>query len=230
MDVDVVHAASITVDNSPWSNYKESDYTLQQWHNACLIHLHSGPVTTKAMCKLPVKTPSGVVNAQAVAAATAALHGARAPLVAPPAQKAAAAKALVRLYNQMGKQPPPSLLHSDNEEDAKAFIEHFGVRGMKWGVRKRSTITPSSDYKKTAHLRNRHPAELSNKQIQKINERINLEQNYRRLNPTRVKRGQDKAKLLLESAMLATTAFAVWHNRKDVKEMIKLGIKATKLG
>ena len=83
------------------------------------------------------------------------------------------------------------------------FLEHHGVKGMKWGVRKSGTRKTSSDYKKTAKLRNRHPAELSNKQLKSINERINLEQNYRRLNPSKIKTG-----IVAVSGLLATAELA----------------------
>lgn len=82
------------------------------------------------------------------------------------------------------------------------FIAHYGVKGMRWGVRKQRTT--SSDYKKTAHLRNRRPSELTNKQLKSVNERVNLEANYRRLHPHTVDRGEKRAKELLK--VLGTAA------------------------
>lgn len=116
------------ISEKPWSDYTKADYTIEQWHAACLIHLHQGPPTSKDQCKLPIKTPNGALNRNGVHAATAALHGARTPLQAPPDQKAKAALALLRAYHQLGEKPPPSLVH-DN-------LEHHGVKGQKWGVRK----------------------------------------------------------------------------------------------
>jgi hypothetical protein len=109
---EVVERALSHVSEKPWSDYTKSDYTIEQWHAACLIHLHDGPPTSKSECKLPVKTPSGALNRNGVHAAAAALAGARSPLKAPPEQKTKAANALRRYYSQLGETPPDSLKQS----------------------------------------------------------------------------------------------------------------------
>lgn len=130
--------ATISVSTKPWSAYTEADYSITQWHNACLIHQHTGPPTSKAQCKLPVKTPDGVVNKNGVFAAAAALAGARSPIKATAQQKAEAGRKLVTLYRQIGAQPPPSLTGTKHSMDHQVddFLEHFGVLGMKWGIRR----------------------------------------------------------------------------------------------
>lgn len=100
------------ISEKPWSDYTEADYTLEQWHNACLIHQHQGPPTSKNQCKLPVKTPSGALSRAGVHAAAAALAGARAELKATPEEKAKAAAALRRYYAQLEEEPPASLAQS----------------------------------------------------------------------------------------------------------------------
>lgn len=79
------------------------------------------------------------------------------------------------------------------------YLEHFGVKGMKWGVRRsgrgRSARgetdeggqrrKPSSDSKKTSALTTRAPDQLTTKQLQAVNKRLELERNYSRLNPTK---------------------------------------------
>lgn len=120
-------AASISVSNRPWSSFTEADYTLQQWHNACLIHLHDGPPTSKNQCKLPVKTPDGVVNKNGIFAAAAALAGARTALQAPIAKKAEAARALIALYQKIGAKPPPSLFALGHSMNVGAFLAHHGI-------------------------------------------------------------------------------------------------------
>lgn len=127
------------ISEKPWGEISEADYTIEQWHNACLIHLHDGPPTSKSQCKLPVKTPNGALNRDGVHAAAGALAGARAPLKAPPDQKAKAAAALRRYYSQLDEKPPESLMrHTDSVED---ILEHVGVKGMRWGVRKESNLS-----------------------------------------------------------------------------------------
>lgn len=89
-----------------------------------------------------------------------------------------------------------------NESDVKEFIAHYGTKGMKWGVRKPRRV--SSDYKQTSNLRGRNPSELTNKQLKSVNERVQLEVNYRRLHPHTINRGNVKAKEIL--AVLGTAA------------------------
>lgn len=182
--------------DKPWSMYKASDYSIEQWHASCLIHQHDGAPTSKSECKLPIKTPNGAVNKNGVYAAAAALGGARGGVNASPEQKSSAAKVLIRHYREMDKEPPPALLkHSDFND----FLSHVGKKGMKWGVRRgpKTPIKTSSEHKKVAELRKKTTSQLTNKQIKTANERMNLEVNFRRLNPDAKARGKMKVKALL---------------------------------
>lgn len=113
------------ISEKPWGDYTEADYTLEQWHNACLIHQHVGPPTSKNRCKLPVKTPSGALNRNGVHAAAAALAGARTPLKASAEEKAKAAAALRRYYAQLGETPPDSLAQSAQSVIDNILV-HYG--------------------------------------------------------------------------------------------------------
>ena len=68
-----------------------------------------------------------------------------------------------------------------NEND----LVHYGVKGMKWGKRKdTSSRAPSSDdHTEVAALRRQETRTLSNKDLKKVNERLQLEANYARLDP-----------------------------------------------
>jgi hypothetical protein len=129
------------ISTKPWSDYTAADYTLEQWHAACLIHQHVGPPTTKGECKLPVRTPNGAINQNGVYAAAAALAGARGGVNATLDEKAKAAKALVQMYKDMKKEPPPSLLSLSVSQ----VLAHHGVLGMHWGVRKSTEGHRSGD-------------------------------------------------------------------------------------
>src|SRR3954463_8699407 len=70
------------------------------------------------------------------------------------------------------------------------FLEHFGVRGMKWGVRRdrsqASGSSPSSDSRNAAQVREKIKQtggthSLTNKELQDFITRANLEQQYQRL-------------------------------------------------
>jgi hypothetical protein len=203
------------ISEKPWSDYSESDYSIEQWHNACLIHLHTGPPTSKAQCKLPIKTPAGVINRNGVSAALAALHGARATLKAPADQKAKAERRLQNLKAQLSTQKASAL-------------EHHGVKGMHWGVRHkpdRVKTGTSSDYRKTAHLRGKPAHELSSHQLKALNERMNLEQNYSRLNPSNIKRGLTIAGAIIGAGTMAVNAYNLFKSPLG-QGMIKLGRKA----
>jgi 2'-5' RNA ligase len=126
------------ISEEAWSNFTKADYTLEQWHAACLIHTHEGEVTSKSECKLPVKTPDGALNRNGVHAAAAALAGARGGLKGvSEEQKKKAANALKRYYSQLDEEAPESLTQSSVEDLGAEFVlEHYGVKGMRWGVRK----------------------------------------------------------------------------------------------
>lgn len=201
------------ISEKPWSDYSEADYSIEQWHNACLIHLHSGPPQSKAQCKLPIKTPAGVINRNAVSAALAALHGARSPLKAPSDQKAKAERRLQNLKAQLSSHKASDL-------------EHHGIKGMHWGIRRdRSRVKTSSDYKKTSHLRGKSSHELTNKQLRDLNDRMNLEQNYSRLNPSNIKKGLTFAGAIIGAASMAVNAYNMFHSPLG-KKLIELGRKA----
>lgn len=87
--------------------------------------------------------------------------------------------------------------------NAEDILEHYGKKGMRWGQRKtRSEGKVSSDYKKTVPHRGKSASQLSNKQLKTVNERLNLEQNYKRLNPSKVAKGHKATKEIL--ALVAT--------------------------
>lgn len=89
----------------PWSDFKASDYTDEQYRRACLIKGDN-----KDACKLPVKEPDGTYNKNAIHAAAAALAGARGGLKGvSSADKKAAARKLVSLYKEMGDMAPESM-------------------------------------------------------------------------------------------------------------------------
>lgn len=104
-----------TVSSKPWSDFTQADYSDAQWKAACLI---TGP--DKSDCKLPIREPDGTLNSNGVHAAAGRLG----QTDAPPAEKQAAAKALMSAYSTMGEKPPPTVLaaasgkRSEDDPDA----------------------------------------------------------------------------------------------------------------
>jgi len=67
-------------------------------------------------------------------------------------------------------------------------LEHYGVLGMKWGVRKSRTASKSS--KETSALRKKKAFELTDEELKKVNKRLDLEQRYNQLNPSKLNNAQ----------------------------------------
>jgi hypothetical protein len=189
------------ISEKPWSEYTKADYTPEQWHRSCLIHQHTDAPTSKDQCKLPVRTPNGVVNRNGVHAAAAALAGARGGVQASSDEISSAKTALVRLYGQLGEDPPDSLTHSEEEFVAQTFVDvgekfvaHYGIRGMKWGRRTKSSSSKApetDDAPEHTRARQLHRTaqtqgtrKLTNKDLQDLTQRLNLEQQYSRLTTT----------------------------------------------
>ncbi len=106
-------------------------------------------------------------------------------------------------------------------QEVDDFLEHYGKKGMKWGVRKNSSgknssgkskKRVSSEYKKVHELRKRNISQLSNKQLKSINERGNLEQNFNRLNPSKINKGTGLAKGIMATVGLGISAFNMYNS------------------
>lgn len=69
-----------------------------------------------------------------------------------------------------------------NVEDVLA---HFGVKGMKWGVHRKSRVPASSDAQKSLDIRKKAKQgkvrSLTNAELQTAINRMNLEQQFKRL-------------------------------------------------
>lgn len=73
------------------------------------------------------------------------------------------------------------------------FLEHFGVKGMKWGVKRaenRVKVANSSDHNETRAIMKKSVSAMSNAELQKANTRRQLETTYSQLNPAAITRGQ----------------------------------------
>ena len=90
-------------------------------------------------------------------------------------------------------------------------LMHFGIKGMKWGIRryqnKDGTYTNagkkrrgSEDYENAREYEKRGIKNLSNKELQQLVNRQNLEKQYKDLNPSLLKRGQKTAAAIVATA------------------------------
>lgn len=85
---------------------------------------------------------------------------------------------------------------TEMRDEVSEVLEHYGTKGMKWGVRKSKVARqgPSAEAK-DAHrglvkAKVNGPQALTNRELKIVNERLNLEQNFQRLsyNPSTAKK------------------------------------------
>lgn len=81
-------------------------------------------------------------------------------------------------------------------------LKHFGVLGMRWGIRKdrKKEAESSEDFKKVANLMRKKPHELTNDELSTLTRRLNLEKEFKRLNPSQ----KDKLKASLSGIFSST--------------------------
>lgn len=80
----------------------------------------------------------------------------------------------------------------NSKELGLAFLEHHGVKGMRWGVRKRRN---ESRRAKTFGSRGKRPEkDLSDQELREILNRMNMEQQYRTLTARKKNAGAEFAK------------------------------------
>lgn len=105
------------------------------------------------------------------------------------------------------------------------YLAHYGVLGMKWGVRKKQVSTGSKtsrrqkrratyskDYLESEPLRKKNYKQLSNAELNKLNKRMNLEQNYKRLNPKGIDKGISVSKKIIAVGATAAGLYALSKN------------------
>lgn len=125
----------------------------------------------------------------------------------------------------------------DSEIDAS--LEHFGRKGMKWGEHvfggkgKGSSSPPSDDSARASEIKGKVKTHggihvLSNKELEDLNKRVNLEQQYQRLNPEEVTAGKKFAIGILSAggnvagnvAKQQATTYANKYAAKGVEHLV----------
>lgn len=114
---------------------------------------------------------------------------------------------------------------------------HYGILGMKWGVRrteaqlarargkksKSSSEDVSEDYKK-AHS-SKSVKSMSDAELRTRLNRLQMEQQYSKLNPDKVSRGKGVANKILKAgttiAAATTTAITIYNNADKIRKIMK---------
>ena len=109
-------------------------------------------------------------------------------------------------------------------------LYHWGVKGMKWGVRryqnKDGTLTAkgkkryamSEDAKTASEFKKKKVSALSNAELKKLNDRTRLEQEHSRVHPSSIQKGW---KFVATSAGVMGTALAVYNNSNQIAKIGK---------
>lgn len=100
-------------------------------------------------------------------------------------------------------------------------LMHYGVLGMKWGRRKARNT--SDDYKKSRSIKKKHVSEMSNQELKQLNERLQLEANYKNLTSRKKKAGYGKKYInQIEDRMINTAVDNTFKAAKYLKgEILK---------
>jgi hypothetical protein len=114
--------------------------------------------------------------------------------------------------------------HEDDSDD----LEHFGVKGMHWGVRKGKTEEAgpgSTDHQETARLKEKARTQgihsLSNSELKTLNERLNLESNHNRLAEPTDSQKSTIEDFLKDAAKAEARKFIALYTAKGVTAAIK---------
>lgn len=93
------------------------------------------------------------------------------------------------------------------------FLEHFGVKGQKWGIRnkKRSNkLGPSKDSKRASStlkkVKSGSVKSLTNQELRDFNNRVELEKKYKTINPGKVEKGHAAVKTVLATGATVNAA------------------------
>lgn len=77
------------------------------------------------------------------------------------------------------------------------FLAHYGVKGMKWGVRKdrvkkgrKAKRQASDQHIESRRIKQKKLSEMSNDEIATLNRRLQLERQYLQLNPNLYRQGR----------------------------------------
>lgn len=117
-------------------------------------------------------------------------------------------------------------------------LRHYGIKGMKWGVRryqkKDGTLTSagkkryadddlSEDYKKAHSSKN--IKSMSDAELRSRLNRLQMEQQYSKLNPGIVSKGRQTVNALLKAgttmSTATTTAITIYNNADKIQKILK---------
>lgn len=102
-------------------------------------------------------------------------------------------------------------------------LTHYGVPGMKWGVRK-AKVTGNARSRKSTKRKSRSVKNMSNATLAKKNKRLQLEANYRRLTkesqPWYAQAGSKWVSTAGNAVLVGTATYAANQGVKWIKKKV----------
>lgn len=105
-------------------------------------------------------------------------------------------------------------------------LAHYGVLGMKWGVRKdrssgsRRKSSKSDDYVRAKQLKKKRLSQLSNAELKELNNRMQLESTYKNLKKQNVSMGKKFVQdVAYETAKNTASEYARTYLKKGIGYM-----------
>lgn len=121
--------------------------------------------------------------------------------------------------------PIESLYHGKQNEKTDDVLKHFGIGGMKWGVRKASSKPSSAvggkqvksdkpdkssaDYKESRQIKAKGYKNMSTKELADLTKRLQLEKQLRDLKVADYSRGIEPAKAILAAGTTIASLYAL---------------------
>jgi hypothetical protein len=100
------------------------------------------------------------------------------------------------------------------------YLYHWGVKGMKWGVRKQPKQVLAAKSRRSKKMRDKYMKSLSDDELKREVNRLNMEKQYRQLTNKEVGKGRKKvAAILATAATTVATTYAIKYMTKGANFM-----------
>lgn len=110
-------------------------------------------------------------------------------------------------------------------------LYHYGVLGMKWGVRRArksgsSTLSSkrppkSEDYVRAKALKKKKVSQLSNSELKELNNRMQLESQYKNLKKQNISMGQKfVTDVIYETAKNTVSSYAQRYAKQGIEQLV----------
>lgn len=106
-------------------------------------------------------------------------------------------------------------------------LAHYGVMGMRWGVKRanKSNSTSSSKTKANQEPKKKNAQDMSDEELRKVVNRLQMERQYSQLSEGSVNKGKQYMQKVIKAgttvAAVTTTALTIYNNGKKIKDIIE---------